>query len=418
VFTAPGSPAVVRDELRRWLEANWDPDLALVEWRVRLVAGRWAVPSWPAAWHGRGWPAWTDEVVAAELADQGVVGPPLGSAMGLVAPTLLAHGSDDLRRRFLLPILPGEERWCQLFSEPGSGSDLAGLTTRAARDGDEWVVNGQKVWNTSAHHADFGMLLARTNWDAPKHRGISYLALPMHQPGVLVRPLRQMNGHASFNEVFLTEARVPRGYLVGDVNEGWRVAQTTLAHERRFGALSPRRYDPSPRRALQEARAELDEHFKPYVWYPQRAGRADLLVARARAAGRHQDPLVRQAIARVVALQRASAWTAERARLSRAAGCPPGPEGSLGKLASSQLARAAAAAHALIAGSSALLTGADAPLEGVVTEVLVSVVAQSIAGGTDEIQRNILAERVLGLPREPDGDRDRPFREVPRNRMG
>jgi alkylation response protein AidB-like acyl-CoA dehydrogenase len=289
------------------------------------------------------------------------------------------------------------------------------LTTTASLDGDEWVVNGQKVWNTSAHHADFGMLLVRTNWDAPKHRGITYLALPMQQPGVLVRPLRQMNGHASFNEVFLTDARVAKGYVVGDVNDGWRVAQTTLAHERRFGALSARRYDPSPRRVYQEARAEAEEHFKPYVWYPQRAGRADLLAERAGSADQRQDPAVRQAIAGVVGLQRASSWTAERARVARAAGRPPGPEGSLGKLASSRLARAAAGAHSLIGGAAGMLSGADAPLEGVVSEVLVSVPGQSIAGGTDEIQHNILGERVLGLPREPDAYRDRPFREVPRN---
>jgi alkylation response protein AidB-like acyl-CoA dehydrogenase len=417
VFAPPRSPAVLRDELRPWLEANWDPDLSLVEWRRRLVTGRWAVPSWPSAWYGRGWPAWTDAEVAAEFADQGVVGPPVGSAMGLVAPTLLAHGSDDLRRRFLLPILIGEERWCQLFSEPGSGSDLAGLTTTAARDGEEWVVNGQKVWNTSAHHAEFGMLLTRTDWDAPKHRGITYLALPMQQPGVLVRPLRQMNGYASFNEVFLSDARVPAGYVVGEVNEGWRVAQTTLAHERRFGTMWARpapRDDASPRQVYAEAESEAEEHYKPYIWYPQRGGRADLLVSRATAAGRRQDPLVRQAIAGVLALQQVSTWTASRARVAQAAG-RRGPEGSLGKLATSQLARAAAAAHSLIGGSSAMLAGEDAPEKGVVTEVLVSVPGQSIAGGTDEIQRNILAERVLGLPREPDDIRDRPFREVPRN---
>jgi alkylation response protein AidB-like acyl-CoA dehydrogenase len=415
VFPAPGGPIAVRDELRKWLDANWDPDLALLDWRRRLVTGRWAVPSWPEAWHGRGWPAWTDEVASAELVDQNVVGAPTGPALGLAAPTLLAHGSDGLCEQFLLPMLTGQERWCQLFSEPGAGSDLAGLTTRAALDGDEWVVNGQKVWNTSAHHADFGMLLVRTDWDAPKHRGITYLALPMHQAGVLVRPLRQMNGYASFNEVFLTDARVPKAYVVGDINEGWRVAQTTLAHERRFGALSARRYDPSRGRAYKEARAEAEEHFKPYVWYPQRAGRADLLAGQAAATGQRQDVVVRQALAGVVAMQRASAWTAERARVARAAGRPPGSEGSLGKLALSQLARAAAAAHSLIGGVSALLTGADAPLHGVVSEVLESVPGQSIAGGTDEIQRNILGERVLDLPREPDPNRDRLFREVPRN---
>jgi alkylation response protein AidB-like acyl-CoA dehydrogenase len=416
VFPAPSGPEVVRAELGAWVVGNWDPDLSLVEWRRRLVSSRWAVPSWPLAWHGRGWPAWADEVVANELVVLGVVGPPIGIAVGLVAPTLLAHGPNGVLERFLPPILTGEESWCQLFSEPGSGSDLAGLSTRAERDGDEWVVNGQKVWTTGAHHADFGLLLVRSDWNAPKHGGITCLILPMHQPGVQVRPLRQMNGHATFNEVFLTDVQVPESNVVGNVDGGWRVAQTTLANERRFGAFfSTRTYGPALRRAYVEARAEAEEHIKQYAWYPQRTGRSDLLLERAAAAGRRQDPVVRQAIAKVVARQKASSWTAERARVARKAGRQPGPEGSIGKLALSQLARAAAAGHSLIGGASALLAGGDAPGEGVVAEVLVSVPGQSIAGGTDEIQRNILGERVLGLPREPGSDRDRPFRELPRN---
>ena len=175
-----------------------------------LADSGWACPSWPQEWYGRG-PAGAGPtaIVHEEIADGGAVGPPVGGGMALAAPTILAHGSDALKRRLLRRILTGEDTWCQLFSEPGSGSDLAGLTTRAELDGDEWVVNGQKVWNTSAHHADSGMLLARTDWDVPKHRGITYFVLPMQQPGVEVRPLRQMNGHASFNEVFLTDARVP-----------------------------------------------------------------------------------------------------------------------------------------------------------------------------------------------------------------
>jgi len=413
---APLTSEAVRSELRAWLGEHWDPDLPLLEWRQRLAASGWAAPSWPERWHGRGWPAWTEELVASELAHHGAVGPPVGSGMGLVAPTLLAHGPDPLRERFLLPILTGQETWCQLFSEPGSGSDLAGLTTHAEPDGDEWVINGQKVWNTSAHHADFGMLLVRTNWDVPKHRGITYLVLPMHQPGVLVRPLRQMNGHASFNEVFLSDARAPAASVIGDVGDGWRVAQTTLANERRFGAMfTGRRYDTAPGRAYEEARAEAEEHFRPYIWYPQRAGRVDLLIERATACGVSGDPLVRQAIARTLTLQKVSGWTAERARQARAAGRQPGPEGSIGKLALSGVARSAAMAHSLIGGSSCMLAGEDAPLDGIITEVLVSVPGQSIAGGTDEIQRNILGERILGLPREPSGDRDVPFRELPRN---
>ena len=223
-FEAMAQPDEVRAEVRDWLASHWDPDLALVEWRTLLADSGWACPSWPQEWFGKGLPAWSDSIVHDEIADAGAVGPPVGGGMGLAAPTILAHGPDSLRAKLLHPILTGEHMWCQLFSEPGSGSDLAGLTTRAERDGDEWVINGQKVWNTSAHHAEYGMLLARTDWDVPKHKGISYFALPMHQPGVEVRPLRQMNRHASFNEVFLTDARVPVDMMVGEPGEGWRAA--------------------------------------------------------------------------------------------------------------------------------------------------------------------------------------------------
>ena len=157
--------------------------------------------------------------------------------MSLAAPTIVTHGSDELRSRILRPTITGEVTWTQLFSEPGAGSDLAGLSTTAVRDGDDWIVNGQKVWNTSAHHADYGMLLARTDWDVPKHQGISYFVLPMKQPGVEVRPILQMNRHSSFNEVFLTDARIPAANLVGDLGDGWRVARTTLMHERTFATL-------------------------------------------------------------------------------------------------------------------------------------------------------------------------------------
>jgi alkylation response protein AidB-like acyl-CoA dehydrogenase len=329
---------------------------------------------------------------------------------------MLEHGSDDLKRRFLRPTLTGEIVWCQLFSEPGAGSDLAGLTTRAERHGDEWIVSGQKVWNTGAAQADFGLLVARTDWDAPKHRGITYLVLPMRQAGVDVRPLRQMNGHASFNEVFLDEARAPIHNLIGAVNDGWKVALTTLAHERR---LAPSRRAPSRRRltgrAWVEAIAERVAASEPHKWYPQRAGRTDLVIERAVAAGKAHDPIVRQEIAKLIALAWSAKWMAQRAAAARALGRPPGPEGSLGKLASSVIARTAARVHALIGDASGMLAGSDAPLDGIIAEIFLSVPAISIAGGTDEIQHNILAERILGLPKEPESDRDVPFRRVAKN---
>jgi alkylation response protein AidB-like acyl-CoA dehydrogenase len=405
----------IRAQVRGWLSHNWDPDLPLVDWRKALVASGWAVPSWPERWHGRGLPAWTDDVVADELRAVGAVGLPLGSGAWLAGPTILEHGPDSVRERLLGPILTGEETWCQLFSEPGAGSDLAGLTTRAELDGDEWVVNGQKVWNTSAHHADFGMLVARTDWDAPKHRGLTYFAIPMRQPGVEARPLRQMNDHSSFNEVFMTDARIPRDLVIGKVGDGWAVALTTLAYERRFGAMGRPGSSDGSGRAVDEARKEAEEHFAIYAWYPQRAGRVDLVVERARASGRTEDRVVRQEIAKLLSMHRASAWTADRARAARALGRPPGAEGSIGKLALSDVARQAARVHAMLAGADGMLTGPDTLAGGIIAEILVSVPAQSIAGGTDEIQHNILGEKVLGLPREPSTDRDTPFRDLPRN---
>jgi alkylation response protein AidB-like acyl-CoA dehydrogenase len=376
------------------------------------------VPSWPERWYGKGLPVWADDVVRREVHAGGAVASVAAGPAGLAGPTILEQGPDSARERFLRPLLTGEEVWCQLFSEPSAGSDLAGLTTTAVLDGDEWVVNGQKVWNTSAHHADLGMLLARTDWDAPKHAGITYLVLPMKQPGVEVRPLRQMNFHASFNEVFLTDARIPRDWVLGEVGEGWTAALATLAHERRFGALGLARLDGiDAGRVLDEARAEAAEIARVYAWYPQRAGRVDLVVDHARAAGVAGDATVRQEIARVLSMQRVSEWTAERAKAARATGRPPGPEGSIGKLSLSHVARQAAKVHALIAGSGGLLAGDDphSPLDGVLAEILTSVPAQSIAGGTDEIQRNIIGERSLGLPREPDAARGLPYRDV-RNR--
>jgi alkylation response protein AidB-like acyl-CoA dehydrogenase len=406
------TPEQVRAELTDWVARHWDPDMPLREWRELLAESGWGAPSWPERWHGRGWPAWTDDFVSRELIALGAVGAPVGIGMTLAAPTLLAYGGDELKSRLVRPILTGEQTWCQLFSEPGAGSDLAGLSTSAARDGDDWVIDGQKVWNTSAHHADFGLLLARSDSQVPKHRGLTYFALPMHQPGVEVRPLRQMNFHASFNEVFLTGARVPADNVVGPEGGGWAVALTTLAYERRFGVMRPPAYDPRPGRALDEARAESAAHFAVYSWYPQRAGRVDLVIEHAKAAGVTDDPVIRQAIAHLITLQRVSGWTADRARAARERGARPGAEGSVGKLALSNLAREAAAVHSMIARASALLTGPDSPMGGVIAEVLLSVPAQSIAGGTDEIQKNILAEKVLGLPPEIRVDKDIPFSQI------
>ena len=408
----------VAAEVRAWLTDNWDPQLSLTEWRGRLADAGWGMPHWPKQWHGRGLPvrllpAINDEFIAAGAVGAAGTGPRV-----LAALTLLDQGSDSLKSHFLRRILTGEDSWCQLFSEPGSGSDLAGATTRAQLDGDHWVVNGQKVWNTSAHHADFGLLVARTDWDAPKHQGLTYFVLDMRQPGVEVRPLRQMNGHASFNQVFFTDATIPADWIVGTRNNGWPVAMTTLAHERRPAmGITGVGGEGRTGRVYAEARVEAEIANEPYRWYPQRAGRVDLVVERAKQTGAWSDPIARQEIAKLLTLSRCTGWMARRAAAAQRIGRPQGPEGSLGKLAGSNVARQASLVHTMITGADVLLTGADSPLDGVIAEILVSVPATSIAGGTDEIQRNIIGERVLGLPKEPRADAG-PFRDIPRNVSG
>ena len=408
----------VLPELRAWVAANWDPELSLARWRELLADSGWACPAWPRGWCGRGLPPAVVGVVAAGLAEAGVPGPPDGVGVTLAAPVIVEYGGEELKRQLVRATVTGQITWCQLFSEPGAGSDLAGLTTRAEPDRDGgWLVTGQKVWSTGAATADFGLLLARTDPGAPKHAGITCFALPMRQPGIQVRPLRQMNGHASFNEVFLDGARVPPGHVIGEPGGGWPIARATLARERRLAASRPASApsrDPSELGlAWREAIAERTAAAEPHKWYPQRAGRPDLVAAHARAEGKASDPLVRQEIAKLIELAWSARWMAARAAAARAAGQPPGPEGSLGKLASTRIARQAARVHAMIAGPHAMLTGPDSPLGGVVAEIILSVPSISIAGGTDEIQRTIIAERILGLPREPDAGHDAPFRARP-----
>jgi len=401
VAEVPDSLEVVQRDFSMWMDSHWNPELSLREWRDLFVDSGWAVPHWPSEWFGRGLPVWSEGVVARVLRDKGAPGLPIGGGTFLAAPTILDHGNDELKSRFLRDILVGATTWCQLFSEPGAGSDLAGLSTKAIRDGDEWVVNGQKVWNTSAHHADYGILLVRTDPLASKHSGISYLIVPMKQDGVLVRPLHQMNHHQSFNEVFFTDARVPSDWVIGDVDKGWTVALTTLAYERKFGATFGETRTPGAGRASLEAYEEWLAYMETYKWYPQRAGRVDLVAKRLVETSHQSNAVSRDEAMKVLSLQRVSALTAERARVQRELGNPPGAEGSVGKLATSEAARGAAHFHARTTGADAMIDTPDAIASGVIAEIILSVPAQSIAGGTDEIQKNILGERILGLPREP-----------------
>lgn len=409
----------VRADVRAWLEANWDPNRSLLEWRNILVDSGWGMPQWPREWFGRDLPVGFSRVVDEEFKRVDALTVARKGATTLAGQTILAHGTDLLREKFLRRSLTGEDAWCQLFSEPGNGSDLAGAMTRAERRGNKYVVNGQKVWTTSAHLADYGILLARTDLDVPKHKGLSYFIIDMRQPGVEVVPLRQMNDHASFNQVFLTDAEVPPEYRLEEEGDGWRIATTTLMHERRNADSNRRKVEatPRPERIFREEAEEIATSMAPYTWYPQRSGRVDLVIERARQTGCNADPVVRQEIAKLMVLAQSAEWTAKRARAAQEQGRSPGPEGSLGKLAASEVARAANRVHTLISGADAMLTGADSPMGGIIAEVLISTPAISIAGGTDEIQKNIISERVLKMPKETRFDTDRPYREVPKNAL-
>ncbi len=409
--------ASVRAEIRAWLDANWDPDLRLLEWRNRLVDSGWGMPQWPNKWFGRELSVGFLRVIDEEFKRVDAITVARKGATTLAGQTILAHGSEMLKEKFLRRSLTGEDAWCQLFSEPGNGSDLAGAVTRAERKGNKYFVNGQKVWTTSAHLADYGLLLARTDLDVPKHDGLSYFIMDMRQPGVEVVPLRQMNDHSSFNQVFMTDAEVSSAYLIGDEGDGWGIATTTLMHERRNADSNRRKVQPTdkPGRIFEEEAEEITTAMAPYTWYPQRSGRVDLVIQRAQEVGKIDDLVVRQEIAKLMALARSADWTAKRARAAQERGRPPGPEGSLGKLAASVVARAANRVHTLISGADAMLTGDDSPMDGVIAEILISTPAISIAGGTDEIQKNIISERVLKMPKETRFDTGRPYREVPKN---
>lgn len=398
----------IAEQAREWLETNWNPDLSLMEWRILLADSGWGQPTWPEEFCGKGLGSQDARAVQEEFKKIGAVGPFTGGASGLAAATLLEHGNTEQNAKYLRRMLTGEDKWCQLFSEPGSGSDLAGATTRADWNGDHWVVNGQKVWNTSAHHADYGILVARTNWEVPKHQGISYFLINMRQPGVEVRPLKQMNGHASFNEVFFTDAIIEATDLVGELNQGWAVALTTLTHERAgFGNNSRNTKHGGSGRIFAEYQEEQRIANEPYTWYPQRAGRIDMLLDRAIDTGAIEDPMVRQEIATAIALERTTRWFSAR-------GLAKGPSGSVVKLAASRIARAGNRAHTAISDIDAIFEGEDSPHNGIVGEILLSTPATSIAGGTDEIQKNIVSERVLELPKEPRFDGG-PFKDVAKN---
>jgi alkylation response protein AidB-like acyl-CoA dehydrogenase len=407
------------DKVTTWLDDNWDTHITVREWWRRLFDAGFSFPAWPEGLGGSGRSSREAREVAAALAERAVLGPPAGHlAENLAVPTILAHGSPDQINELVRPIALGETAWCQLFSEPGSGSDLASLATKAERDGDEWIVTGQKVWSSSADIADVGMLLARTDSVAPKHRGITYFAIDMHQPGVDVRPLRTMSGASPFCEVFLTEARVPDTRRIGGLGEGWRVAQTTLAAERGSVAGSGSnlvRARPGSAGDLERTVAEvLERHqlstYRARTRIPSGAVPTAMMIELAREHGGTSEPVLRQELARYVSQVRVNGWTSRR--IAAANGSMTGADGSLAKLFTSRICQQSRELAYRIVGAHGLLIGPGSPIDGELQSVALASPGNRIGGGTDEIQLDLLGERGCNLPRVPSADRDVPYRDL------
>ncbi|MBA3283292.1 MAG: acyl-CoA dehydrogenase family protein [Acidimicrobiia bacterium] len=436
---APTSGDELVAELRSWLQENWDPDLSVAAWWERLGLAGWAAPTLPTTAYGRGVARSLGVQIQQEIASFGALGPPSGLGLLLAAPTIADHGTQEQIDSYVRDIVIGQRAWCQLFSEPGAGSDLAGLTCRAIEDGDEWVVDGQKVWTSLGQTADLGMLIARTAPDQPKHKGITYFAVDMHQPGVEVRPLRELTGHAMFNETFLSEARVPTSAIIGDRNNGWAVANTTLGHERAglgaggggggigsatpgtiAGYLSKRAGDFAPEvRAAGTSRASDTKR--------QRGDVAGLLIGLAKGNGAIADPVIRQGLARLHTLGEIGRYNNERLKATRSAGGDIAGMGNISKLSMSNIVRLQRDLGLAIVGPQGMLHAYDPhaqkvldeatgnPFLTAVTTTALYAQAPPIYGGTDQIQRNIIGERVLGLPKEPGNDKTVPFSELPKN---
>ncbi|ROS39074.1 acyl-CoA dehydrogenase family protein [Amycolatopsis thermoflava] len=378
-----------REKVRAWLAENvpGDEELATAKrFQAALYDAGLAGITWPKEFGGQGLTSAEQQVFDQESARYDLPNSVFRIGMGMCGPTILDLGTPEQKARYIPPLLRGDEIWCQLFSEPGAGSDVASLQTRAVRDGDEWVVNGQKVWTTVAHLADFGALLARTDPDVPKHQGLTMFLIDMHDPAVTVRPLKDMTGRAPFNEVYFENLRLPADAVLGQVGQGWLAAVTMLGHERvSIGGFVRKRHDPL-------AHANLAETARRY--------------------GRDADPVVRAELAKLYAAERALALFNVRLRQEAEAGSPPGARGSVAKLAGAQLQQQAVAVAGLIAGRRAT---AWEPGDAAGEELALAInqtPSSSIAGGTDQIQRTIIGDRILGLPREPVVDRDVPFREL------
>ncbi|MEV4072894.1 acyl-CoA dehydrogenase family protein [Nonomuraea fuscirosea] len=349
------------------------------DFMAKLYDAGYSGITWPERWGGQGLTQAEERAFAEAARDYTLPTYVFMIGLGMTGPTLVDRGTDAQRERFVRPLLRGEEIWCQLFSEPGAGSDVASLQTRAERDGDHWIVNGQKVWTSVAHHADWGLLLARTDVDVPKHKGLTMFVVDMHHPGVTVRPLKDMSGRANFNEIFFDNVPVPDEHRVGEVNDGWSVAVTTLLHERLSISagvgMGGQKDNPASVEALRRV-VDTD------------------------------DPLVRDELVELHIRTRALALFNQRLAQETRAGIFPGARGSAAKLLLAELTQFEADLATRLVGPEAMLAGH--PLARAIS----TAPGMALGGGTNEIMRNIVGDRVLGLPPEPRVDKTVPFKDL------
>ncbi|MCH2170835.1 acyl-CoA dehydrogenase family protein [Myxococcota bacterium] len=402
-FTDTPEEAAFRAEARSWLEANApqaqptgrlmsmeDPEAVKEQqdWQALKADAGWACLTWPEEYGGRGANAIQNVIWNQEESRFRTRVNIFSIGLGMLGPTIMTHGTEAQKARHLRPMLRGEEIWCQLFSEPGAGSDVAGLRTQCVPDGDDWVCNGQKIWTSGAHYSRWGALVARTDPDAVKHAGISYFILDMESPGIEIRPIQQIDGGAGFSEVFFNDVRIPGENLVGSINDGWRCAITTLMNERASLGTSVQGLGV-------EALIELARNTN---WQDGTA---------------LDDPGVRRRLADFFIRSKGLQYTGYRSLTAISRGATPGPEGSIGKLVGAPLGQEMASFAVDLQEESGAVRGADAALEGAWQASYMGSPAMRLAGGTDEILRNIVAERVLGLPSEMRADKGMAFREIP-----
>ena len=385
-LNANATPFAVGEVAADQLAGN-DPKLvkSAQAWQATKKDNGWACLTWPKEFGGRDATPIQQVIWSQEEAKFKVPPNIFGIGIGMLGPTLMAHGTEDQKSKYLERLARGDDIWCQLFSEPAAGSDVAGLRTRAVRDGDEWVINGQKIWTTGAHFCKYGMVITRSDPDAPKHKGLTYFIVDMEAPGVEVRPIRQINGGAMFNEVFFSDVRIPDANRVGDVNQGWRGAITTLMNERAtihargLGTLGPME--------LLKIATEVDGPRGKAI----------------------DDSSVRQRLADFYVRANGLKYAGYRSLTALSKGSVPGPENSIGKMIGGPLRQEMAQFGMELQGSAGTLMDEEFGCQ----LSYLSAPGGRIAGGTDEIMRNILAERVLGLPAEPRVDKDVSFKDIP-----